>query len=551
MGQGHHLLIWTISESMVDLCPARESTLGSACFRRPNARHVSAASEYNATRSHPRRPDHRGMAANISIAIATLLPLGRSHVPPPCKARATNRSRDLNAGPPPHCHCGRAPVVSEHAPVSQRWGLPSASCPASHYLLHQYPKLHAQWSEEGRVLAFCWIPTGWGNYLLGVSTAVLMGILLDRAVILNCGDDPANPLADHSPLTNLFMGPHFNWTATQKLNLTDWALPGRSAGGNPAHSTKLYKDTNRPSGHLLATGRAGMPSAVRLAGLGFNDMPAWNMLLRFPALVPLAERKLGSALLQTPHLDGCLLRYVLAPMMRLTSAARRATPSTPRTADGLLHAVALHVRMGDSTFAPNATWPWQHDTRSHLLRRDPHGAFECLMRASATDPRETQSHVAGALTRALRSECRACILVSDSSWAELCAKTLLEQPILTPGSAWHPNASPKLPGHTSQMKMYLDWWLLATSDRVLGTHKSSFSESAIRFRGASAPLPSYFDRPDVCRLHLHDGDRWQAAKAFKMVAREFDLLKQREAPAYHGDGLMQRLYRHTHGWLSS
>ena len=178
------------------------------------------------------------------------------------------------------------------------------------------------------------------------------------------------------------------------------------------------------------------------------------------------------------------------------------------------------------------------------------------MRASAMDPRETQSHVAGSPTRA-RSGCRACILVSDSSWAELCAKTLLEQPILTPGSAWHPNASPKRSDRLSEMKMYLDWWLLATSDRVLGTHKSSFSESAIRFRGASAPLPPYFDRPDVCRLHLHDGDRWQATKTFKTVAREFDLLKQREAPAKkrrevpanHEDGLMQRLKRRIHALI--
>ena len=55
-----------------------------------------------------------------------------------------------------------------------RWGLPTARCPASEYLLHELPRLHAERKAAGRVLYYCSNGgIGWGNFLQGLPLALV------------------------------------------------------------------------------------------------------------------------------------------------------------------------------------------------------------------------------------------------------------------------------------------------------------------------------------------------------------------------------------------
>ena len=97
---------------------------------------------------------------------------------------------------------------------------------------------------------------------------------------------------------------------------------------------------------------------------------------------------------------------------------------------------------------------------------------------------------------------------SDAQHAERCATQLLDAPLLTPGVATHPLASPADVARSNRSieKVVLDWWLLARSHAALlfsgNGHRqrpSTLAGTAVQFRNASA-APSA-----VATLELVDG----------------------------------------------
>jgi hypothetical protein len=148
------------------------------------------------------------------------------------------------------CHCGaRKPgtgsslantsgVGRSHAAghVSAGWGLPTYACPATPYLLDEYPALHRRWLEEGRVLVHCSTSGGFGDYLRSIPSVVVLSMLLELALVLQCDVpvfDPLNPhreLRLHTQMPRMFFGPHIEWTRRVRLTRNDSTLAGQLAG---------------------------------------------------------------------------------------------------------------------------------------------------------------------------------------------------------------------------------------------------------------------------------------------------------------------------------
>ena len=84
------------------------------------------------------------------------------------------------------CTCAAPMGSSSSLPADERWGLPSDGCPAAPYLVDEYPKRHAALIAEGRILIHCARSNNFGDYLQSVPSAVLMSVLADRALILEC-----------------------------------------------------------------------------------------------------------------------------------------------------------------------------------------------------------------------------------------------------------------------------------------------------------------------------------------------------------------------------
>ena len=112
---------------------------------------------------------------------------------PGCPAGAARQA--LHKGE--RCHCGRNitnALNSQNASGSRHrlprldtttgWGLPSHACPATGYLLSEYPALHQKWLKEGRVLVHCSTSGGFGDYLRSIPSVVVLSMLLELALVL-------------------------------------------------------------------------------------------------------------------------------------------------------------------------------------------------------------------------------------------------------------------------------------------------------------------------------------------------------------------------------
>ena len=81
--------------------------------------------------------------------------------------------------------------------------------------------------------------------------------------------------------------------------------------------------------------------------------------------------------------------------------------------------------------------------------------------------------------------------------------------VITSGHAHHPIASltkdvAEDELKAAELKGFLDWMLLATSDRIYATAYSSYFASALRFRLATAPPATDGGVRPECRSHLLD-----------------------------------------------
>ena len=429
------------------------------------------------------------------------------------------------------CHGSASAFPHDSRPVS--WGLPTAACrlddAASRFWLIEFPAKHARWKREGRVLIHC-DRSALGNYMRALPTALLVSVLLELALVLEC--DQANPEAPHGarhqrfarlPLSEYFRSPHIDWhrgrialsdrAAVLDLNSVfywgtrkkaDTSNDGLQPGLWPA--VRMFTDAAHQTSRLLNPGNL-RNFAPRLAGLLSNwsgvALVAQHALHHASKLGdssrPASARRQRIPSMELPdaghQLNGCLLRYLLAPTRKLQRAFDALSPlprRDPRQPGDLLRLATLYARLGDSVFHPNQSWPFRRDRRGEALRRSPAAIFRCLL---------------SSLEDGLGGCMQSAVLSDSTIVTEQCARPLLEQPTLSPGVPVHPMASPDLAVSSNEqnvLKYFLDWHLLTRSTGLItaGETSSSFFHTARALRDASGSgwvVVSRGHAGDVCR----------------------------------------------------
>jgi hypothetical protein len=159
----------------------------------------------------------------------------------------------------------------------------------------------------------------------------------------------------------------------------------------------------------------------------------------------------------------------------------RAATALTATPGALMPTVTMHVRSGDKAFAhggwsaPGKLWYAAAEVRSSPFDASPSGAFACLER----------------LSDAIAADCVSCVVVSDSSLVEECARRALPHVVISPGLPIHLAASNT--NLTSDpiniQRIFLDWFLLAMSrSTLLLQSQSTFASTAYSFKAASAAV---------------------------------------------------------------
>ena len=390
----------------------------------------------------------------------------------------------------------RCPLVrSSRRPQSHKggmgeaWGLPTHQCPAGDYLLRSYPAQHAVWLAQGRVLFHCSSSLGFGDYLRSIPPALVVAISMELALLLQCDIPTFDPLNPKRPVLHgqhvgrLFDGAHFAWdadpppaAAVKTARITGYGMQRYDRAAGP---TRLYSGPFDQVKRLLKTATNHTRS---LFG-------------------PLATRQWLARASNLP-LRGCLLRYLLRPSARLTAMVDEVLGvRTPRSGAQLAAAVAMHVRMGDAAFKNREwgerstgaqRWKFGSELRWNTFAEHPSRALQCLMRASDLTGLHTPNGRAGrgsgdesgARLRDSAHGCLPCVFVSDSGWAERCARAVLMSPIIPPGKPIHSGASDteSVQSQANIDRIYLDWWLLARArvsvnvGQRSGVARSAFSE---------------------------------------------------------------------------
>ena len=418
------------------------------------------------------------------------------------------------------CHCGLTNNVhtSDHGPTAPvgrgnglasaragrrpRWGLPTAACPATHYLTSVYPRLHRERLKRGDVLFHCSRSGAFGDFVRSIPEALAISILLDRAFVLQCDtvtkDEGVKiewPL--HLPL--YFTGPHFDWRYREQL-AREMERSRKNQSNPDLHVTVIdtvvsvseYRSLN------LTTLRKSVVGAVRVV-TNAKSTAAAKALQKSPDAA--AERFGPLARLNPVQLNGCLLRYLLGPSKHLTRLVLGAVPFLSErvvATDTILPVATMHVRLGDSVWARNSPLsrtgkpgfalgrPWRYslEKRQNIFWKRPLHAMQCLMRASTREALE--SH--------LSPGCLACVVVGDGTEAiEQCARAALERPLFTGGVAMHPLVAGRygffagrnpLNRRLANEKTVLDWWLLTRTHTLVTLGTSAFSSTAIWLREA-------------------------------------------------------------------
>ena len=381
------------------------------------------------------------------------------------------------------CRCATAAASMERvdAKLEQHkhdWGLPSAGCTGNwtHYWTRIYPEQHRRWRAQGRVVAHCTDHTGFGNYLRSIPAALVYSAITEQALTFMCDTGRSEQagfrqVALPRLLAKYFRGPHFDWAFEP-------SMPRRIV------TVDLFQTQMQP--HLW-------PRNVSQGSRVTSTLSTWpRRVLQFTKTWPYFARYFGphataEILKRGINLEGCLLRYLLAPKPVLQRAVLQVT-GLPLLPHRLLPVAALHVRAGDgrSFVQSDSKWYMQHDVRASVYDANPAGAFECLARLSRAS--QVTSQLAAAQQGAAAA-CMPCVVLSDSSAVEECSRRSLGQPILTPGSSVHLSASPLhlATDATNVQRIFLDWLLLATSAAtVMVASDSTFASTAWNFKVASS-----------------------------------------------------------------
>lgn len=256
------------------------------------------------------------------------------------------------------CHCSKSHPgtadVSFNGSVAVRskiqatdrhmygWGLPSGSCPATPYLLDEYPARHRQWLSEGRVLVHCSTSGGFGDYLRSIPSVVVLSMFLELALVLQCDIptyDPLNRLREqrlHLHMPRMFVGPHFDWTRRVRLLKTaseEKSSDSRTPSGlasdprSPlvvANETDTQQVQNIIGEYSIIHDLTGqqMRSYSRASSstrVFSNAFAHARRLIKFNMNWSLHRLGAYASRANYVDIDGCLLRYLLAPSKHLVS----------------------------------------------------------------------------------------------------------------------------------------------------------------------------------------------------------------------------------------
>jgi len=323
----------------------------------------------------------------------------------------------------------------------------------------------------------------------------MLALLLDLALVLDCPERVPMKQKAAAPFLEYFSGPHFDWTPieahpkhVEMVQLTGSSNAKEVATVLPAVLKLL---TRRREGS-----RHSRPFAVRYSARRYVRGSARTLANAHESLKNLTEARIGSTLLSSPLLEGCMFRYLLRPSDRTQQLASRLQSMPPGglSSPGLLPLAVLHLRLGDSfmvqhgrnaSHASASDVPRARDLAAHYFR-DPQALFRCLASYS-------ESH----------GECMGCAVISDAAVVHRDAVAHLEAPMITPGVPVHTavSSSRDLANQDNHAKTYLDWWLLARANTIVHSNTSSFTSSAITFRDATALGRSVNVRQDCLRLN--------------------------------------------------
>ena len=304
-------------------------------------------------------------------------PAGQIAQPPPCGCNFLAAPNSTSA------------VRAASVEALQPWGLPTARCPAPESLA-EYASQHARRKREGRVLVHCESAGGWGNYARSLPLAVLVALILELALVLECDEQ----ITDHDGgraaglshlLPRYFRGPHFDWTAagTRPPMRHLARAPVATAAAAPVATAAAVPPWPAPPTRVLDLRRKASlaewdvrewavpmanrsaPMRVRLLTTGSSTMGPATLLHRRAANIRAARSALGPTLSRflvvPPHarrgappkllpklqpanprsslaesdgaLAGCLMHVVLAPTQHLIRHLA-AVPNAPHVGGG-------------------------------------------------------------------------------------------------------------------------------------------------------------------------------------------------------------------------
>ena len=312
------------------------------------------------------------------------------------------------------CECGgNTPAAAHDANASlfptaaSKWGLPTAPCSGvSTHLLQEYPLRHAEWKAQGRIFYVCDFQPlrGWGNYLQILPVALVIAVLLDLALVLDCGNAiPHNRSLRELGAEAFFAGPHFDWHRGER-SIPPQNMVTLRTDNRPVNASKVAQVLAAPLRQLLQA----RPSAVAYQAVRFVPGSARTLLVADDAFRRHAVQKVGSVATSV-MLDACLFRYLLAPSQRaIDQLANFRLPVAP---SGLLRLASAHVRLlGDPSMTKNKRARTVARTKmiSDLYHKSPGSLFQCL-----------RSH------SRIPSACLRCAIVTDDAHVEKGARAHL------------------------------------------------------------------------------------------------------------------------------
>ena len=343
----------------------------------------------------------------------------------------------------------------------------------------------------------------------------MLSLVLELAFVMKCDSveyNQGHPVMLGQLLHRYFEPPHVDWRGSGKV------------------------DRNNPEYKLLATLMKRHARFVPDSGVRVRTAPsAYARRLYMFNRARLAPMIGDLSHVPTHRMEGCLLRYLLAPSSRLKRLVSNLVQTDVKRGAGrgggsggnkhsgdsftsLMPVVGMHVRLGDAAFfadraakrrAKAAGWLFTEEVRPHFFQKAPGRMFACLRRAAAlTQGSEALANFgrrggpanvtvgdgAAATKQAAHSSplspprCLGCVVVSDSKAVDEYARKSLDAPLLTPGDGVQLVANQGDASMTAENvdKAFLDWWLLARAAGTLTFGPSAFATTAIRFRDATS-----------------------------------------------------------------